>query len=109
VNGDEEGVNLKADFPVAAPLFHLVSLTGKTATISVAGGSLANGAPTLVLRKGKSVTLANTADGTRYKLLLVSTSKTAAVAPATTTSSGAPGTNTPPATTTTPTTTTVVG
>jgi hypothetical protein len=82
VNAVKEGVNLDADFPAASPVFHLVSLTPKTAKISVAGGSLASGAPTLTLRLGKPVTLANTADGTRYRLVLVSTATTAAAAPA---------------------------
>jgi hypothetical protein len=104
VNGVKEGVNVTVDFPAAAPVFHLVSLTKKTAKISVAGGSLANGAPTLTLRRGKPLTLVNTADGTRYRLVLVSTSKDAATAPATS-DPAAPGATTTTATTTTPTTT----
>jgi hypothetical protein len=104
VNGVKEGVNVTVDFPVAGPVFHLVSLTKKTAKISVAGGSLANGAPTLTLRRGKPLTLMNTADGTRYRLVLVSTSRSAATA-ATAGQSGLPGTSTEP-TTTEPTTTT---
>jgi hypothetical protein len=104
VNGVKEGVNVTVDFPADGPVFHLVSLTKKTAKISVAGGSLANGAPTLTLRRGKPLTLVNTADGTRYRLVLVSTSKEVATAPATTepSASGATTTTTP----TTPTTTT---
>src|SRR5262249_39572798 len=74
VDGVEEGVNVKSDFPAASPLFHLVSAKMKTAVITIAGGSLANGAPTLTLRLGKPVTLMNTADGTRYKVVLVATS-----------------------------------
>jgi hypothetical protein len=107
VNGVKEGVNVTVDFPVATPVFHLVSLTKKTAKISVAGGSLANGAPTLILRRGKPLTLVNTADGTRYRLVLVSTSRDPAKVPATeeTGASGAT-TTTPTTTTTTPTTTT---
>jgi len=53
VNGVKEGVNIKVDFPADAPLFHLVSLTKKTAKISVSGGSLANGSQTLTLRRTK--------------------------------------------------------
>jgi hypothetical protein len=106
VNGVKEGVNVTVDFPAAGPVFHLVSLTRKTAKISVAGGSLANGAPTLTLRRGKPLTLVNTADGTRYRLVLVSTSKEIATATATP-ESAAPGTTTTTTpTTTTPTTTT---
>ncbi len=94
VNGAQEAVNVNSDFPAAAPLFHLVSLTATTARISIAGGSLSSGAPTVTLRLGKPVTLMNTADGTRYKLLLVSTS------------AGAVGTTPAPASMSTPTTTT---
>jgi hypothetical protein len=101
VNGVEETVNVNADFPSASPLFHLVALTATTAKISIAGGSLASGAPVVTLRLGKPLTLMNTADGTRYKLVLVSTSASAAAttAPA---STSAPASATP----TTPTTTT---
>lgn len=93
INGVESTVNVNSDFPAASPLFHLVSLTSTTAKISIAGGSLASGAPTVTLRLGKPLTLMNTADGTRYKLVLVSTSASAASTPV-------------PASTTTPTTTT---
>ena len=82
VNGIQEAVNVKADFPAASPLFHLVSLTAKTAKISIAGGSLATGAPTVTLELGKPTTLMNTADGTRYVIVLVSTSASAASTPA---------------------------
>jgi hypothetical protein len=111
VNGVREGVNLKLDFPADTPVFHLVSLTRKTAKISVVGGSLASGSPTLTLRRGKPLVLVNTADGTRYRLLLVTTSTspaTAATAPTATQSSGttSSSSSTPPSTTTTQTTTT---
>ncbi len=93
VNGVEEPVNVNSDFPAASPLFHLVALTATTAKIAIAGGSLASGAPTVTLHIGKALTLMNTADGTRYKVLLVSTSGSAAA-------------TTAPASTATPTTTT---
>lgn len=70
VNGVPESVSVNADFPAAAPLFHLVALTATTAKIAIAGGSLASGAPTVTLRLGKPLTLMNTADGTRYLLIL---------------------------------------
>jgi hypothetical protein len=73
VNGVQEAVNVAADFPAAAPLFHLVKLSAKAAAISVAGGSLASGAPTVTLKLGKPLTLMNTADGTRFVLILVNT------------------------------------
>jgi hypothetical protein len=112
VNGVKEGVNVKLDFPAEAPVFHLVSLTNKTAKISVAGGSLAGGSNTLTLRRGKALTLVNTADGTRYRLVLVTTSRAAAVAQTqdsgSTTPTTAP-TSTTPATTTPTTTTPTIG
>jgi hypothetical protein len=98
VNGVREGVNVKVDFPTDAPIFHLVSLTKKTAKISVAGGSLASGKATLTLRRGKPLTLVNTADGTRYRIVLLTTSTVAAATP--------PAQTTPAQTTTTPTQTT---
>jgi hypothetical protein len=105
VNGVKEGVNVTVDFPADGPVFHLVSLTKKTAKISVAGGSLANGAPTLILHRGKPLTLMNTADGTRYRLVLVSTSRDPAKVPVTAQPAATGATTTTP-TTTEPTTTT---
>ena len=58
------------DRSVVVPLFHLISVTAHTAKISIVGGSYANGAPAVTLRENKAVTLMNTADGTRYKLIL---------------------------------------
>jgi len=78
VNGVQETVSVASDFPAAAPLFRLVKLAAKSAKISIAGGTLATGAPTVTLELGKSLTLMNTADGTRYVLILVSTAATPA-------------------------------
>lgn len=78
VNGVKESVSVGADFPAAAPLFHLVKLSAKSGKISVAGGTLASGAPTVTLELGKPLTLMNTADGTRYVVILVSTGSTPA-------------------------------
>ena len=95
VNGTLFSVAVGTDFPQASstdssivPLFHLVSLSAHTAKISIAGGSYANGAPTATLTENKPVTLMNTADGTRYKLILkpVGTPMSAAPAPTSTTS-----------------------
>jgi hypothetical protein len=94
VNGVGETVLTGASFPAANPLFQLVSLTQTTASIAVAGGSYASGAPTLTLKVGTPVTLANTADGTRYTLLLQpqgTVASSGAAAPAATT----PATTTP--------------
>ena len=74
VNGAPESVQVGGTFPASDPFFKLVSLTKKGAKVSIAGGSLANGAPTVTLAKNKALTLLNTADGTRYVLRLVSVS-----------------------------------
>jgi hypothetical protein len=77
VNGTLYTVAKGTNFPqptatdsTLVPLFHLVSLTAHTATISIAGGSYATGARTVTLKESKAVTLMNTADGTRYTLTL---------------------------------------
>ncbi len=72
VNGAEEAVAVGGDFPKASPVFTLVKVVGGEARIAIAGGALASGAPTTTLKKGKTLTLVNTADGTRYELKLVS-------------------------------------
>jgi hypothetical protein len=95
VNGTLYSVAVGNDFPEASssdasiqPLFHLVSVTAHSAKISIVGGSYANGAPAVTLQENKPVTLMNTADGTRYKLILkpVGTSIAAPAAPTSTTS-----------------------
>jgi hypothetical protein len=77
VNGTLYQVPAGTDFPQASesdptvvPLFHLVSLGSRSAKISIVGGSYANGAKTVTLKQNKPVTLMNTADGTRYTLVL---------------------------------------
>ena len=111
VNGTSELVSTHGIFPVSSPvstsngLFELVSLTPRTATVSVVGGSYASGSQTLTLSVNKAVTLVNTADGTRYTLLLFPQGTPAPVAaPATAGASSSSGSSPPPATPTTPTT-----
>lgn len=77
LNGELMSVSVNTDFPTAGTvfgrvgsLFHLVALTATTAKVTIVGGSYADGAPALALKVGKSVTLQNTADGTRYTLVL---------------------------------------
>jgi hypothetical protein len=117
VNGVSESVATGAIFPTSSPnatsngVFDLVSLTSNTATVSVVGGSYASGSQTLKLTANKPVTLVNTADGTRYTLLLYPQGTAAPVAGAAGSSgSGSSGSGTTPAVTTTtptpPTTTT---
>lgn len=99
VNGVEMAVNVKTDFPLDSPFFSLVAITATTVKIGIAGGSLATGSPTVTLKKGKPLTLMNTADGTRYVLVFVSVGDTTTPAASSSTTPAAPTT-----TTTTPTT-----
>ena len=100
VNGTSESVNAGGSFPAASPLFQLLSLTKTTAKVTVIGGSYASGAAALTLTVNKAVTLVNTADGTRYTLLLFPQG-TAAPAGASGPSAAAPPATTTPTTTTT--------
>ena len=72
VNGASEEVKVGGKFPSSNPTFVLVSLTKTTAQVGIAGGSLEGQKQTVTLKKGKPLTLMNTADGTRYVLRLVS-------------------------------------
>ena len=56
--------------PAAQPIFHLIALAAHTAKIAIVGGSYSNGAHAITLHENKPLTLMNTADGTRYKLVL---------------------------------------
>jgi hypothetical protein len=69
IGGKVEQLVAKAEFPADAPAFELVSFTIGKAEIAVAGGSFKSGDPTLTLLKGQTVTLENTADGSRYVLV----------------------------------------
>jgi hypothetical protein len=108
VNGTLYTVAKGTNFPqptatdsTLVPLFHLVSLTAHTATISIAGGSYATGARTVTLKVNKAVTLMNTADGTRYTLILKPPGTAAAASTGTGTSSGSSTTDGPSTTSTT--------
>jgi hypothetical protein len=100
------------DFPLAPyeAIFHLVSLRPGAAKIAIAGGSYTSGAATVTLKRGKPLTLENTADGTRYVVRLLWTGAGAppdglVPAPgATTTATSVP--DDPPSSTSTTTTTT---
>jgi hypothetical protein len=76
VNGTIETVTVGKTFPAMAaqPFFQLVSVNATSAKIGIAGGSLTNGQNTVTIPVGKTVTLMNTADGTKYTLKLVSVS-----------------------------------
>jgi hypothetical protein len=117
VNGTLYTVATNSDFPQATsadpsvvPLFHLVSMTATTAKIAIAGGSYSSGAATVTLKVNKPVTLMNTADGTRYTLVLKPLGTT--VPTGTGSSAGSGGSSTPTGTSptsTTPTTVTLPG
>ena len=94
VDGTLYTVPVGTDFPQASatdpsivPLFHLISATAHSAKISIVGGSYSTGATAVTLKENVPVTLMNTADGTRYKLILkpIGTSVAAPAPPPTTT------------------------
>jgi hypothetical protein len=98
LNGEQLSVGVGTDFPQSGAtfnrvgaIFHLVSLTAKAAKISIVGGSYADGANAITLTMGKPLTLQNTADGTRYVLIL----EPAAAQSGTSGSSTTPSTTTP--------------
>jgi hypothetical protein len=94
VNGTLMSVTVGGDFPADQPMFHLVSLTAHTAKISIVGGSYASGVATVTLRENKPLTLMNTADGTRYKLVLKPQGTPVPAAPTTSTTSAPMSTTT---------------
>lgn len=111
VNGTLYTVSTNSDFPqptesdpAVVPLFHLVSVTAHSAKISIVGGSYSSGDSTVTLKENKPVTLVNTADGTRYRLVL---KPLGTDVPATGTSAGGSRGTGAGTTTTTPTSTTV--
>jgi hypothetical protein len=71
--GPPQKIKIGEDFPLPPfdPIFHLVAVTRKAARISIAGGSLSDGRATVTVRKGRPLTLMNTADGTQYELRLL--------------------------------------
>jgi hypothetical protein len=107
VNGVTETVQAKGSFPAAAPMFQVKAITPKSLSISILDGGYQNGAPALALAKGRAVTLMNTADGTKYRLVYVgmanvpTSSLPAPVAPTTTsaTPTAVPAATAPTATT----------
>jgi hypothetical protein len=80
VNGTAQTVSVGVPFPTDQPTFKLVSIAkdGKSVQLAIAGGSLSGGQATLKLQLGKPLTLENTADGTRFKLELLTVEGTPA-------------------------------
>jgi hypothetical protein len=77
LNGELMSVPVNTDFPTSGSVFsrsgsvfHLVSATAKTAKIAIAGGSYADGAATVTLQLKTPLTLQNTADGSKFTLIL---------------------------------------
>ena len=71
VNGVRETVGLKGTFPADDPILRLVSGTAKSVKVTLVSGEFSNGAKTLALKVGKSVTLVSQPDGIRYVVALV--------------------------------------
>ena len=105
VNGTLYSVAVGTNFPQKSstdpsvvPLFRLVSVTAHTAKVAIVGGSYANGAPTVTLTENKPLTLMNTADGTRYRLILKPVGTSVATTPPPTSTTSTTVTVPPPAT-----------
>jgi hypothetical protein len=112
-NGVCERVSVKGTFPTSENVFRLVSVAkdGKSVEVGVVGGSFDSGQPTALLKLGEKLTLVNTADGTRYEIVLKSGCTLQAPAGTSTSPQAVPTTPiapapAPPPTTTTATTTT---
>ena len=73
-NGVCETVALKGTFPANENIFRVVSIAGdgKAVEIGVVGGSYDSGQAAATLKLGETLTLVNTADGTRYVIALKS-------------------------------------
>lgn len=71
VNGKSEAVGRGGTFPASSPTFRLVSIGKGTAEIGIVGGSYATGGETVTLRRGVPLTLVNTSDETRYRIVLL--------------------------------------
>ena len=71
INGGVQVVRVGTTFPSSNPLFRLISITNGVMRIGIANGSYSSGARTVSLAAGRSLTLVDTADGTRYRLRLL--------------------------------------
>jgi hypothetical protein len=71
VNGRPESVRIGASFPSANPVFRLVSVTRGVVKIGIANGTYSSGAQTVALRLNSPLTLVDSTNGVRYKLLLL--------------------------------------
>lgn len=71
VNGRIETVRVGGSFPSSNPLFKLISASAGSVKIGIANGAYASGAHAVSLTPGRTLTLVDTADGTRYKIRLL--------------------------------------
>jgi hypothetical protein len=71
VNGRPESVRIGASFPSANPVFRLVSVTRGVVKIGIANGTYSSGAQAVALRLNSPLTLVDSTNGVRYKLLLL--------------------------------------
>ncbi len=71
-NGVCENVAVNGTFPGTEDIFRVISIAkdGKSVKIGVVGGAYDSGQSAATLKLGEKLTLVNTADGTRYVLLL---------------------------------------
>jgi hypothetical protein len=83
-NGTCEQVAVKGTFPSTENIFQLVEIAknGKSVKIAIAGGSYDSGQASATVKLGQKLTLVNTADGSRYVIVLEA--KCAVIAPAAT-------------------------
>jgi len=82
VNGTLSSVALRGGFPSPSNLFSLDSIKAGSIVVSVNNGSLSGGHSSITIKKGHTVVLENTVDGTRYAIKMIS--------PMTSASSGGP-------------------
>jgi hypothetical protein len=71
MNGRSQTVPTGAAFPLAQPLFRLISLGGNGVKIGLVAGSFPDGSRTLKLRRGHKLTLLDVTDGSRYVIMFV--------------------------------------
>ncbi len=104
-NGVCENLGVNATFPGTEDIFRVLSIAkdGKSVKIGVVGGAYDSGQSAATLKLGEKLTLVNTADGTRYVLLLKAKCDVE-TQPASGATTVATSTVAPPATTAAPTT-----
>jgi hypothetical protein len=82
-NGRCEQVALNGTFPASENIFRLVEIApnGKTIKVAIAGGSYDSGQAAATVKQGEKLTLVNTADGSRYVIVLEAACNPAAAGP----------------------------